>query len=66
MLNIKDVFIVSVVLGIKVLFTGSDSNIVQEAKGLARATDTVHCSFGAQYYLFHSCRAAVCTEDWTT
>lgn len=42
MLNIKDVFIISVVLSIKALFTESDSNAIQEAKGLIRGTDTVH------------------------
>lgn len=52
MLNIKDLFIKSVVLSIKVLFTESDSNAVQEAKGLVRATDIVHCSFGAQVLPF--------------
>lgn len=52
MLNIKDLFIKSVVLSIKVLFTESDSNAVQEAKGLVRATDVVHCSFGAQVLPF--------------
>lgn len=51
MLNIKDLFIKSIVLSIKVLFTESDSNAVQEAKGLVRATD-VHCSFGAQVLPF--------------
>lgn len=52
MLNIKDVFIMSVVLSIKVLFTESDSNAVQEIKGLVRATEAVHCSSGAQLLPF--------------
>jgi len=41
-LNFKDPFIKSIILNIKVLFIKSDSNAVQEAKGLVRATDIVH------------------------
>lgn len=66
MLNIKDLFIKSIVLSIKVLFTESDSNAVQEAKGLVKLQTLSTVPLEHNYYLFHSCRAAVCTEDWTT
>lgn len=48
-LNIKDPFIKSVVLNIKVLFIKSDSNAVQKAKGLVGTIDIVHY-YAAMYY----------------